>query len=43
MVAVVPASEVHHAIDRLRMAGRQARRIGEVIEGRGRVHVEPGA
>ncbi|HLF99775.1 MAG TPA: AIR synthase-related protein, partial [Acidimicrobiia bacterium] len=40
MVAVVPAAEAHHAIDRLRLSGRQARRIGEVVRGHGRVHVE---
>lgn len=41
MVAVVPSGEAHHAVDRLRLSGRQAWEIGEVVPGTGRVHLEP--
>ena len=37
MVAVVPPSAAHRAIDVLRTAGHQARAIGEVVRGRGEV------
>lgn len=40
MVAVVGASDAHHAVDRLRLSGRQAWEIGEVVEGSGRVRIE---
>ena len=39
MVAVVPAADAHHAIDRLRLSGRPAWDIGEVVPGKGRVQV----
>ena len=41
MIAVVPAVEAHAAVDRLRLSGRQAWEIGEVVAGTGRVHVVP--
>lgn len=40
MAAVVPPGEAHHAVDRLRLDGCQAWEIGEIVEGRGEVHVE---
>lgn len=40
MIAVVPPGEAHGAVDRLRLSGRQAWEIGEIVDGSGRVHVE---
>lgn len=40
MVAVVPAADAHHAVDRLRLSGRPAWEIGEVVPGHGRVHIQ---
>lgn len=41
MVVVVPAADAHHAVDRLRLSGRQAWDIGEVVRGSGRARLTP--
>ncbi|MBA3653592.1 MAG: phosphoribosylformylglycinamidine cyclo-ligase, partial [Actinobacteria bacterium] len=41
MVVVVPQSDVFRALDVLRAKGHFAAAIGEVVEGRGQVRLEP--
>jgi phosphoribosylformylglycinamidine cyclo-ligase len=43
MLAVVPSAAVHAALDRLRAAGHESWIVGEVVPGRGHVHLEPEA
>jgi len=40
MLAVVPPDEVFRALDAVRDAGHDAWSVGEIVEGRGHVHVE---
>ena len=41
MVAVVAPGDAHRALDGIRAAGHEAWQIGEVVDGHGRVFVEP--
>ncbi len=41
MLAVVPAAEVHRALDTLRSAGHETWEVGEVVGGHGRVTLRP--
>ncbi|HUV11247.1 MAG TPA: phosphoribosylformylglycinamidine cyclo-ligase [Acidimicrobiia bacterium] len=40
MLAIVPASAVHEALDGVRAAGHEAWLVGRVVDGHGRAHVE---
>ena len=40
MLAVVPRNDVFHALDVLRGRGHDAVQVGEIVRGRGVVHLE---
>ena len=41
MVVAVPQSDVFRALDVLRARGHRATAIGEIVDGRGQVHLSP--